>query len=233
MRAKVVLVTYAMGRCGSSATMGLLKVMGVSVGAEERLIGARPMNPKGFFELKSQERFLRHVFPDFYPSVDRLPSQDIITAAVARWAPMFMAMLAAEFSAAGVFALKTQRGLALPFWRRLRDQFDVRVLVLSRDRADQVKSIRRVWSQLDDPARRGASEAEISAYIDRWNGFLETRLAEVEFPRLRLTFEDVIAQPQEVARRLADFLELAPPLSALVDVWIDRRLVNRPAYAAE
>jgi len=232
MTTKVILVTYALGRCGSSATMGLLKTMGISVGSEERLVSAQAMNPKGFFELKSQEQFLRRAFAGFYPGNEILPPQDIVDSIADRMTPDFAHMLAQEFPQNSNIALKAQRGLALPFWHRLRDHYDVRLLLLKRNKDDQVKSISRVWAKLEDPIKRNAGPEVISAHLDTWNGFLTTQLSRVDFPRLPVAFEDLLSDPYEFALRLAAFLDVPPPERNAVDNWIDRSLVNRSEYPA-
>ena len=226
-KTKVVLVTYALGRCGSSATMGMLKLMGVNVGAEDRLVGAQAMNPKGFFELKSQEQFLRQAYAGYYPSNTSVPPPNVVAAAAAQWTPAFQQMVEAEFPQSAVIALKTQRGLALPFWDKLRDRYDIRVLLLSRNPDDQVRSIQKIWSLSNDPQKNKATKDDIAADLRNWRTFMERQLAQFHFPQMSVEFDAMLKDPRDMAQKMAAFLDVPPPSEAAVNDWIDAKLVNR------
>lgn len=226
-KTKVVLVTYALGRCGSSATMGMLKLMGVNVGAEERLVGAQAMNPKGFFELKSQEQFLRQAYAGYYPSNATVPPPAAVASAAEQWTPAFLQMVQSEFAQSGAIALKTQRGLALPFWDKLRDRYDIRVLLLSRNPDDQVRSIQKIWAGSNDAQKNKATKDDIAADLNTWRAFMERQLAQFPFPQMSVEFDVMLKDPRGMAQKMAAFLGIPAPSEAAVNDWIDAKLVNR------
>ncbi|WP_207436459.1 hypothetical protein, partial [Sabulibacter ruber] len=87
-----------------------------------------------------------------------------------RLLPEYEDLISAEFPDAPVFALKVPRGLALPFWRRMQDRFDVRVLKLTRREDDQCGSIAHVWQTSTDPVKRDGGEPLIRAQLSLWSG---------------------------------------------------------------
>lgn len=64
MKNKVAIVGSVTGRCGTSATMGLLKVLGFNVGGlHSGFFSAGKANPKGYFEIRSLAKFAFSIKP--------------------------------------------------------------------------------------------------------------------------------------------------------------------------
>jgi hypothetical protein len=226
---KLAVVAYPIGRIGSSALMGLLKVSGLNVGRESELIPAAAMNPKGFFELKPQQRLLCEAYRGFYPEPVPPPAiarADEIGAAFSR---RYRQLLETEFEDRFPAAIKSQRCLTLPFLERMRDRYDIRVLLLERNEADHIRSTLRVWNTLPDadPVRRNASPEFVRDWIRQWSGFTGEVLKRCRFPALPVSFDQLIAAPHATAAAVFRFLEIEPPPEEPIAAWIDRSLVNR------
>lgn len=226
-RIKVALVTVAQGRCGSSATMGLLKLMNVFVGADQSLAGPAAMNPKGFFELKSQDRFLREAYPAFYPAAGDAPSPADVDAAVDLHLDDFARLIDSEYGGAAVMGLKAPRALTLAFWNRMRDRYDVRILLMHRNHDDHIRSISKIWASSNDAMKRDGGAALIARQFAIWHPFRDEQLERFVFPALDVDFDLLVSNPLQSAERIAAFLEVPAPSAAAVSDWIDGRLVNR------
>jgi hypothetical protein len=150
---RIIVVAYHTGRIGSSAMMGLLKIAGVNVGDEKRLAGPAPMNPKGFFELWSQEALLRESYVGIYPGPSKPPSLDVLRETGKRHFRAYRTLLQEEFGPDFPVGVKSQRFLTLPFLHELRHEFDIRILVMTRGLEDQANSILRVWRNSSDPIK--------------------------------------------------------------------------------
>ena len=80
---RVVLVA-SLGRSGSSALMGLLRLMGAYVGREEQLVEADGANPKGYFELDVVRKFFTECFREHFGVLSRPPSFDWLEERISR-----------------------------------------------------------------------------------------------------------------------------------------------------
>lgn len=224
---RLAVVAYHTGRVGSSAVMGLLRAAGLNVGDDARLNKPAAMNPKGFFELKSQQRFLCEVFADCYPAVTPAPALLQVEAVARDQAQAYHRLLQEEFAGAFPAAIKAPRGLSLTLLSFLREYYDIRIIRLVRNEDDQVRSTLRVWRTVDDPLRRNADEILVRGWISQWRKFLDDCLYRYDFPRLEFSFDRLIADPMPQVRILADFLGIMTPPAELVTAWLDPTLVNR------
>lgn len=226
---KIIVVAYPLGRVGSSAMMGLLRLAGATAGKEDNLSGPAMMNPKGFFELKAQHTFLREVYPDVYPGVDVPPELAIYEAGEAHW-QAYEALLLREI---GKFplAVKSQRLLTLPFLHRMRDRYDIRLLHTTRNKADQINSVQRVWQRSGNPDRANASRDEIQNWVEAWHDFGAEVFARYPFPTHPTPFETITSDPAGAMRSICAFLDLPVPSDRAIEAWIDPKLVNRPKFS--
>ena len=216
---------------GSSALMGLLRLAGLNVGDDSRLTGSHPMNPKGFLELRSQNIFLEVAYPEVYPKVVSPPSIDDVRRAGRQHADAYRKFLYHEFGHNFPIALKAPRLLTLPFLHELNDEFDTRVLLLTRDQDNHVASIQRVWSDLDDPAKSEASTADIRSFLDEWADFRDRLLDAYAFEVHTVPFDDLNYRPHEVMDGVSAFLDVPHPSAEAIDDWIDPSLANRDELA--
>jgi len=224
-RKTISCVAYGHGRVGSSATMGLLRLSGFNVGAKERLTGAFPANPKGFFELWSQNVFLEVSYPETYPAPQPPPKLEEIESKGERHAAAYRKLLSREFGDDFPIAIKSQRMLTLPFLHELQDEIETRVLVLDRNIEDQAKSIRRVWEKAD--VRGEWTLEDIKSLLVSWKGFRDRVCEHYDFPIMPVQFQDVIHQPCETTRDITDFLDVRCPSENDIRAWIDPKLANR------
>jgi len=228
----IVAVAYPLGRAGSSALMGLLKVASVHVGADEHLSKPAPMNPKGFFELPAQEEFLRHVYASVYPEISLPPCLAMVDEIGERYADDYMALLSRELGDRFPAGVKSQWFLTLPFLHRVRDDFDVRVLALSRNLEDQTNSLLQVYRQTDRPVLQVATPEFVSIYIQAWSQFGEQILNLYRFPTLAVSFDELMSRPLETTRTITDFLGLPGPPEERIRDWLDPSLTHRSAQEA-
>lgn len=224
---KIVAVAYPVGRVGSSAMMGLLHLADLHVGSDRRLFEPAPMNPKGFFELPEQERFLRETWPVIYPHASIPPAPLMVDRIARERAPAYRRLLDDALGGRYPAAVKSPWCLTLPFLREMADEFDVRVLYMERVREDQIASLLRVWRDAGDPARRHASRDFVAEYVDRWRAFGDGCLKGGGLPHMRVSFDALVADPVPVMNGIASFLDIEPPPEDRIREWVDPAIVNR------
>jgi len=195
------------------------------VGPADRLVGAFPANPKGFFEFRRQDIFLEVAYPHAYPDPEAPPDLEQLDRKGAVHAEAYRKLLAYEFDAEFPIAIKSQRMLTLPLLHELQDVFETRVLVLDRDIEDQSRSIRRVWRKAE--VRQQWTLDDIKSLLDSWKNFRDRVCECYDFPMLRVQFEDVIHRPCKTTRMITDFLEVPCPSDRKIQNWIDPDLANR------
>lgn len=228
---KIVVVAYPVGRVGSSAMMGLLRTAGVNVGAKDRLSQPGWMNPRGFFELPAQEEFLRRVYASIYPHISLPPPLDVLERVGRQYAGEYLELLTRELGGRFPMGVKSQWFLTLPFLNELREQYDVRVLVMDRKREDQVRSLLRVFERTDSPILKSATPEFVAIYIQAWRELGAEILRFYEFRSLPISFDTLLAQPLETMERISAFLDIPCPPEDQITDWLDPALVNPEALS--
>jgi hypothetical protein len=132
--------------------MGLLRLAGADVGKPSRLAGPAAMNPKGFLELKSQNILLEVAYPGIYPDVVSPPEPTVLQAIGKQHASAYRQFLAVEFENVPL-AIKAPCCLTLPMFHELREELDVRVIMMHRC-IDDVLMIRSLLSCACGPSRQ-------------------------------------------------------------------------------
>lgn len=225
---KIIVVAFHLGRVGSSAVMGLLNLSGINVGKEEHLIGPQPMNPKGFFELKSQQQFLEKVYKGIYPGITNPPPLELVDKTGKEFYPEYNQLLRVEFESHFPIALKSQRFLTFPFLHHLREKYNITVLILDRNLEHQVNSTRRVWRKSGNDFQKNASREFITDYIEKWKTFATAVKKYYDFPCFHVSFDDLMKNPINVSQEIFDFIGEKCPTEEQITGWLDRTLVNRP-----
>ncbi len=227
MKKKAIIVAFHMGRVGSSALMGLLGLSGINLGNDKRLSSPSPMNPKGFFELESQQEFLVRIYAGIYPGITNPPSLALMDKIGREHYSEYNKLILSEFRNNYPIAIKSQRFLTLPFLFYLRSNYDIKVLVLERKLVDQVNSIYRVWQKYGNPVQKNTSKKFIVDYIEKWKIFSLQVERHFELPLLSVSFEQLISQQSHTTDRIFSFIGESPPSVYRVSSWLDKALVNR------
>jgi tetratricopeptide (TPR) repeat protein len=229
---KIIAVGYPLGRVGSSALMGLLRLAGCNVG-KNIFTEPDPMNPRGFFELPTQQYFLERIYLGIYPHIALPPSPTMLTDIGRNYTHEYRALLASEFAPLYPAAIKSQWFLTLPFFEELREEFDIRLLALERNLEDQVRSFWRVWQNTDHPIRKYATLEFIREYILKWREFGQQILSTTLIPTMKVSFDQLMQQPEPLMADICRFTGLPPLSSDVLAAWLEPKLINRPKLGLE
>lgn len=222
---KIVLVGSRLGRMGTSATMGLLKIHGCDVG--KSLTGKSPMNPKGYFELRSFREFQRNVWGMFYgDNLQYIPQISNLRTVAKGHTDEFKKILEKEFSKILV-AFKAQRYLHLAFLAGVPN-VEVYVLCMQRGIDAQAKSTQRMWKGSRNPVERDASLPTIKTHIRAWAEHEKRVRAHYGFAKyMDLEFKKLFTKPWKTYKQICKFIEEKPTLDKRqVETWIDPKLVH-------
>lgn len=205
--------------------MGLLYLAGLNAGKKDRLSGPSAMNPKGFFELRSQNIFLEVAYPDTHRQVSSPPSLERIESVGEIHADTYRSFINHEFNDDFPVAVKSQNMLTIPFLDSLKSEIHPYIIALDRDVCEQASSIRRVWDMME--VRENMTEDDIKEFICKWNEFRDLVCRHYDLPTLRVQFEEMINKPYKTTKRVSNFIGAPCPPEDDVRAWIDPELANR------
>lgn len=224
---KIIVVAFHLGRVGSSAVMGLLNLSGINVGKAKNLIGPKPMNPKGFFELKSQQKFLEKVYTGIYPDITDPPSLESLDRIGKEYYPKYDQLIRTEFENRFPASVKSQRFLTLPFLYRLKEQYNIKVLVVERNPDDQLNSIIKIWKKSGNTYQKNASREFIRGYIKKWKSFTLLIEKHYDLSFFHVSFDELMARPLKTSQSIFNFIQEKCPTKQQITDWLDQSLVNR------
>ena len=224
---KIIVVAYPVSRTGSSAMMGLLRLAGANVGHPDKVINRAPMNPKGFFELPAQEKFLRQVYEGIYPHFSTPPPMEILHEVGRKHGGRYRDLLLAELGNEFPIAVKSQWFLTLPFLAQMKDEFDVRLLCMEREIDLQVDSLLRVYKGTRGPVFQSATREFVSNYVQSWIRFGREVRESFAFEQIPVSFDALLSDPVGVTGAITRSLDLRCPPSVEINRWLDQTLVNR------
>jgi len=231
MKSKIVVVAYHIGRIGSSAMMGILKIAGLKVGSEMEMVSPAPFNPKGFLELKPLKPFMYKAFSGYYPTISNPPSLNEVIRIGQRYALDYRDLILSLLGNQDPYAIKAQRFLPLAFFYYLQDEFDIKVIVMNRQEEKQVESIIRVWRQFPpEPQYRNISRETVIDYVRRWKEFSQNFMEYFKFEYYPTSFEDLITDTSPTLKGIFDFIGESMPESTTINQWLDQSLVNQSDY---
>ena len=220
MKQKCIIIAYPMGRTGSSAIMGLLDLHGIGTGPRAEFFGKAAMNPKGFFELKDQDKLLSQIFNGFYPNKTQPPSVDTFLDLAEHGKHQYLSYLREKYGNKSTFALKSPRCLSLGCFHHLKDYYDYKVVMLNRDRKEQIASLLKINNSF--------SELFLEDYLNQWDMFSKKAVSTLDFVTLDINFKEVIEAPIQTLDKIFKFCELEiKPNNEIITDWIDKKLVNR------
>lgn len=221
------LCILGMMRTGTSAVAGVLDLLGVHFGPEERLLEPNMANPSGFWEHKgvialNDELLVRlggswHTPPAASPGWHESPAFDDLRVRA-------LELLGTDLVKVGAWAWKDPRTcLTLPFWESLVPSL-VAVICL-RDPAASARSLSRMgWAVVD------RMEQPYETALDLW---LEYTTAAFEGTagreRLVMFYDDLLDDPVRQSERLATLAGLSDRLTPAVLDAI--RAFLRPSHA--
>lgn len=238
-RASAVLV-LGMVRSGTSAITRLLGLLGVELGAEDRLLGpVEDVNPKGYYEHRRIVRLNAELLkrmggswrepPPLPVGWQRDPALDDLRERARE-------LLAVDFAGAQVWGFKDPRtALTLPFWDELVGEASY--VVCHRRPLDSARSLqRRNGIELDDG-------------VALWTRYTASALAHTAGRRrIVVGYEELFANRESLVGELVAFLGVparagSPELRAAVEDWIEDglrhhagalcELVEHPAVSAD
>lgn len=198
--AEAILI-QGLARSGAGTLTALMQQMGLFLGTN--LLGPRPGFPRGLFE----DRSLVDINRELLAGVDA--SENLVLPLPADWAATPVGELArlrateliGDLAIAPSFGLKDPRlTVTAPLWRQAILDLDhgLRQIIVLRDPLD----LARV-------AARGDPERFLAMWILRMVAVLEQSAAD---DRIFVTFHDLLAAPEAVARRLQRFCRLGEDL---------------------
>ena len=238
------LCILGMMRTGTSAVAGILDLLGVHFGPEERLLEPNVANPAGFWEHKGiialNDELLKRLGGAWYappsPSLgwqERSDFDDLRARA--------KALVETELAVHQAWAWKDPRTcLTLPFWRPLAP--DLIPVICLRRPADAAQSLATMgWAavdRLEQPYKRA---------LDLWLRYTTSALDHTRGrARLLVFYDELIDDPDRQSERLAAFAGLSERLTPAVRHEIegfirpalghlreaaDLRCPEHPAYA--
>jgi hypothetical protein len=222
---KIILVASPLGRCGTSAMMGLLKFAGLNIG-KNLSKASKFMNSKGFFELVTLRHFYENTFGKYYSKdISILPNIQTLNAFGTNNYIKFNSILKKEFNNKFPAALKSQRFLNLTFFRYLKE-YKVYVICMNRKTKGQIASINRVVNvSLDRSLHVPVSYIKYS--LLQWKNFANTiRRNYNNFNYLDVNFSKLLTKPVPIMKKVSNFAKIDPPSNKQILNWIDKRLVR-------
>ncbi|WP_417557644.1 sulfotransferase domain-containing protein [Mesoflavibacter zeaxanthinifaciens] len=226
MKKKIAIVTYSHGREGTSALMGILRCFGYNV-PNKTVISS--MNPKGFFE---DPEFDQKIF-EFYNrnngDLSLPPTQEeLLEIFNQNKTSDFKKLFADLIKGESKYALKAPRYLLLPLLEEVIDDYQFKIIHITRNEKDHIKSVYRVWQNIKgiELEKKRMKKNEIRKWIKKWKGFGKHQLAKNSLPVIEISFEDIIKNKEKSILQIAEFLE-EEQISVDIFNWIEPKLVNR------
>ena len=223
---KIVIVAYSHGREGTSALMGILKNFFYDVPDK---VKPSKMNPKGFFEDPQFDQLVFECYSRNNGDLSLPPDKDIDSYLKDKdHLKKIITAFERLVDSKEKFALKAPRYLLIPLLKEYGDQYDIKILHISRNEKDHVNSIYRVWQTITgiSEEKKKMKKREIRNWIKQWKKFGESILKETPFPILYVPFEEIISEREQSLKKIAAFLN---ETSISIDIfdWLDPKLINR------
>jgi len=196
VQSKTVIV-LGMHRSGTSMVAGVLSKLGVNMG--QALVGKSWSNPLGHFEDRDFVELNKRILEAAGGSWDAPPSESAIRDQERSFTEEIKAIIGTKEQESDMWGWKDPRTsvtieLYLPY---LTNPY---FIVCHRDYRAIAESLRRRDGM---EIEEGIKLAEI--YEERIEGFFR---AHPELPRLDIRYEDVLAAPERMLRKIIDFLEI-------------------------
>lgn len=225
---KIIAVDSGLGRTGSSAMMGLLKIIGINLGGNySEFYGPNPLNKKGYFELKSIETFLKTNFSEVFSKLT-IPTINYLNNKGISYKKEFERLIDNEFGKDFPIGIKFGKGLLYPI---LNTYPEVYMLVMQRNIKDQSASILRMWRSAAQNTRKKGfpfSEHTIGNYCKNWNVCSEVlRHTYTNIHYKIVNFYTLVNRPVRTVREISEFIGVKCPDPIAIKSWIEPSMVRR------
>ena len=212
MSERTIICVLGMHRSGTSLFSRLLNLLGVDLGFEEHMIKLTSVNPAGYWESRGikeiNDEILEHLGGSWLEPPE-LPEGWERSSELAELRRQARALIEADFSSSDLLGFKDPRNcLTLPFWQRILGP--MRYVICLRNPVDVAASLE---AREDDgaPFEQG---------VGLWLTYTRAAVAATAgHPREFMFYEDLMADPEAVASRLARFIGQSG--SAEVDATIE------------
>jgi hypothetical protein len=203
----VVVGSSGLGRVGTTLTMGIMKKLGFNLGGLKTRLSPRN-------ELHIYQEMLKNALPNSWPGLDVTPSIAVLESIKTKHHDHFRDIFNSEFQRKFPVAIKDARLLILPFLYRLREYYDVRVILLHRDPNDQTHSIVK--------ANEGYTDQPFEYFFDRiwaWRDFVDRARAYYDYAEYtEIYFEDLIQSPRQTILKICEFVGIDPSVGKLEEL---------------
>jgi len=221
----VVCSRSGLGRVGSSALMGLLKIGGLDVGGKASGLWApNKYNPRGYFEIHGNKDCIHRIFSQFSDQFATPPTHTQIPSMIKlaeNNLSDFEEFIDKEFNENSFIAIKGIRFFIFPFLHILASKYSIKVILLHRERSDQIKSILQLdtWKKHSNIIQKRCTQ---------WHSFGTVMLNHFnEFDYLNVNFEKLINKPVQTANQITKFLNINSIPPAKVTKWIAPSITRR------
>jgi hypothetical protein len=225
-RKKMAIVAYAVGRVGSSAVMGLLARMGISVGPEAvRRLGGKH-NPRGFYELKSQNDLLREVYRGVYSEPVSPPNAGWVLERAREGVGDFRTLIDASYPGDSPYCIKSPWCMTLPMWKLMEENYDCQYIYVTRNIEDQAKSLMKVWRS--QPEKRGhvANLPFLTGWLGEWRIFCDSLLRQLSIEPLKIRYEELMSEKASTVSRIASHLDVDFTDDTGAEDWLTPNVYN-------
>jgi len=196
---KLIVLTYGMGRIGSSYMMKVLRKSGAFVKDTKT---EDKFNPGGYFESEPHINKIKKIYKKLFVCENPPPIESVIERGEENIKD-YKKFLNNQYKNKDVVATKSYRTYDLPFLKELKDSgVDVRVIVLHRNIDNQAASSAKM-NKLSPKHYKGR--------IEKWNGFRDKMVEHVSnqgIDCLNVNFEDVTSFPKEEWNTISKFLDM-------------------------
>lgn len=209
---KTVLI-LGLARSGTSVVTGVLRLLGVDVGARDY---ADKSNPYGSFEDRDFRRLHREIFERARSGATYWdpPTREAILSLQGQLGPRIEALVGEKQKGKALWGWKENRGiltidLFLPYLS------NPHLVVIFRNPLATARSVVRHTERHENLDLLGA--LHLGNIYHEALGHLLTRYREV--PQILIEYEDFVRQPREQARNLAQFLGVQPTDEELDEIF--------------
>jgi len=234
---KLTVVASCFGRAGTSALMGTLAQVGYDLGRSLKK-KADINNPKGYFELSSQDELLSQVYPNFYKIIsdnlnerkDRAPTPNEMSAVfdlARQYTPLLRKFLQREFVSGGLAAIKDTRLLLLPFIQLVQQEIHPKIIMMNRSIYGRALSSLQMLANAPMELANVDRDALVE-YIKGWSVWGKYLRSNLDVPILDLRFESLIFDTKNAISAVAQFLDVPRiPLDQAARMFIEPGLTRR------